>query len=175
MTQEKSQSSSDERLKRYRKALLGRRAPLAWVDLDLLEENARDIAQRLGQKKLRVGTKSVRCRSVLDLILKWNPSNEGCMVLSAAEAVWLASLGYKNLVVGYPSVNVDEIKDVSLRIRAEPRSPSWLIDTNISISTKDSLRKLAFISMSGSTSTRRHRFQVSTSVFIVHRSLLLKP
>jgi len=34
------------------------------------------------------------------------------MVLSAAEAVWLASLGYKNLVVGYPSVNVDEIKDV---------------------------------------------------------------
>lgn len=104
--------SADERLKRYRKALLGRRAPLAWVDLDLLEQNAREIARRLGEKKLRVGTKSIRCRSILDLILKWNPSNEGCMVLSATEAVWLASLGYKNLVVGYPSVNVDEIKTV---------------------------------------------------------------
>jgi D-serine deaminase-like pyridoxal phosphate-dependent protein len=107
-----SLESSEDRLKRYRKALLGRRAPLAWVDLDLLEQNSRDIAERLGTKKLRVGTKSVRCRSVLDLLLKWNPSAEGCMVLSASEAVWLSSLGYKSLVVGYPTVNVDEIKDV---------------------------------------------------------------
>ena len=104
--------SPDDRLKRYRKALLGRRAPLAWVDLDLLEQNAREMSERLGSKKLRIGTKSVRCRSILDLLLKWNPTNEGCMVLSASEAVWLASLGYKNLVVGYPTVSVDEIKDV---------------------------------------------------------------
>ena len=104
--------TSDERLKRYRKALSGRRAPLAWVDLDLLEQNAKEIAQRLGSKKIRVGTKSIRCRGVLDLILKWNPSNEGCMTISASEAVWLAKLGYRNLVVGYPCVNVNEIKDV---------------------------------------------------------------
>jgi D-serine deaminase-like pyridoxal phosphate-dependent protein len=104
--------SADDRLKRYRKALLGRRAPLAWVDLDLLEQNAKEITARLGAKKLRVGTKSIRSRGLLDLILKWNPTSEGCMVLSATEAVWLASLGYKNLVVGYPSVNPDEIKDV---------------------------------------------------------------
>lgn len=107
----------EERLKRYRKALLGRRAPLAWVDLDLLEQNAADIARRMGDKRLRIGTKSVRCRAILDLLFKWNPSNEGGMTLSASEAVWLSSLGYRNLVVGYPCVNVNEIKDVLESVR----------------------------------------------------------
>ena len=92
--------------------MLGRKAPLAFVDLDLLEANAREISEKLGSKKLRVGTKSIRSRALLDLILKWNPSNEGCMTISSSEAVWLSSLGYKNLVVGYPTVNVNEIKDV---------------------------------------------------------------
>ena len=68
--------SNDERLKRYRKALLGRRAPLAWIDLDLLEANASEIAQKLKSKKLRVGTKSVRSRAILDLLLKWNPTTK---------------------------------------------------------------------------------------------------
>ena len=109
--------TSDERLKRYRKALLGRRAPLAYVDLDLLEQNARDIASRLISKKIRIGTKSVRSRAVLDLLLKWNPLNEGCMTISSGEAVWLSKLGYKNLVVGYPTVNMNEIKDVLESVR----------------------------------------------------------
>ncbi len=109
--------SADDRLKRYRKALLGRRAPLAWIDLELLEQNSRDLSERLGSKKLRIGTKSIRSRAVLDLILKWNPTCIGCMVLSASEAVWLAKLGYRSLVVGYPSVNANEVKDVLEAVR----------------------------------------------------------
>ncbi len=109
--------SPDERLKRYRKALLGRHAPLAWVDLDLLEKNSHEIAAKLGFKKIRIGTKSIRCRGVLDLLLKWNPTNEGAMTISACEAIWLAKLGYRNLVVGYPCVNINEIKDVLELIR----------------------------------------------------------
>ena len=39
------------------------------------------------------------------------------MTISPGEAVWLASLGYRNLVVGYPSVNMNEIKDVLESVR----------------------------------------------------------
>ena len=44
-------------------------APFAFVDLDAMWENAARDAGRAGEKPIRVASKSVRCRALLERIL----------------------------------------------------------------------------------------------------------
>ncbi len=86
----------------YKAAFAGQRLPLAYLDLDLLDENIRAVLARACSKRVRVATKSVRSVAVLRHILDADPRFQGLMCFTAAEAVWLARQGFDDLLLGYP-------------------------------------------------------------------------
>jgi D-serine deaminase-like pyridoxal phosphate-dependent protein len=64
--------------------------PLAVVDLDAFDANRTDLARRAAGTPIRVASKSVRCRALIEHALK-HPGFRGVMAYSVAEAVWLRS------------------------------------------------------------------------------------
>lgn len=83
-------------------------APLAVVDLEALDANAADLERRANGRGIRIATKSVRCRAVLDRVLR-RTGFRGLMAYSLAEAVWLAQGGATDVLVAYPSVDADAL------------------------------------------------------------------
>lgn len=86
----------------YRTAFRDQIKPFAFVDLDNLDANAAQVLQRGNPKNIRIGTKSIRCRPVIDRILNSSPRYQGLLTYSAAESIWLANLQYSDLVIAYP-------------------------------------------------------------------------
>jgi D-serine deaminase-like pyridoxal phosphate-dependent protein len=80
--------------------------PFAVVDLDAFTENAASLATRARGKAIRIASKSLRCRALLQRLLTdgRGPFN-GVLALTVAEALWLAEHGVTDIVVGYPSVD----------------------------------------------------------------------
>lgn len=77
--------------------------PLAVLHLDALRHNAHDMLRRAAGKPIRVASKSVRVRSVLDAVLAL-PGYHGVLAYTLPEALWLAE-EIDDVVVGYPSVD----------------------------------------------------------------------
>jgi len=96
----------------YRQALAGRALPLAFVDLELFDQNVRDIAARAGGKPIRIASKSLRCVHLIERILASGPVYRGIMAYSVREAVFLSHQGLDDLLVGYPAFH--EIEDSGL-------------------------------------------------------------
>lgn len=89
----------------YKNILEGERLPAALVDLDVLDKNIEDIVKRSKGKKIRIASKSVRCKTVLKRILESHPEVfNGLMCFSPEEAADLAYHGFDNLLVAYPYV-----------------------------------------------------------------------
>ena len=78
-------------------------APVAVIDRDALAYNAMDLLARAGGVPLRVATKSVRVRAVLDAVLAL-PGYRGLLAFQLAEALWLAR-DYDDIVLGYPTAD----------------------------------------------------------------------
>lgn len=102
----------------YRAALAGRRLPAAFVDLDALDANLADLRRRAGELPIRLVTKSVRCVAILRRALASSPRFQGLMCYAPAEAAWLASLGFDDLLVAYPSVEPEDLRAVAAQVRA---------------------------------------------------------
>ena len=85
-------------------ATAGLPAPLVALDLDAFEANLDDLLRRAAGTPLRVASKSVRVRAVLDLVLA-RPGVVGVMAYSPWEALWLASAGVADVLVGYPTAD----------------------------------------------------------------------
>ncbi|GIV32868.1 MAG: amino acid aldolase [Chitinophagales bacterium] len=86
----------------YKNSIKGLTLPLALVDLKLFDENAQLIAQRAGNKKIRIATKSLRCIALIKRALQSHPAYNGLMCYSAEEAVWLSQKGFDDILIGYP-------------------------------------------------------------------------
>jgi D-serine deaminase-like pyridoxal phosphate-dependent protein len=69
-----------------------------------LDANAADLLRRAGGKPVRVASKSVRCRWVLDRALAL-PGVRGVMAYSLREATWLVRNGVTDVLMVYPSVD----------------------------------------------------------------------
>jgi D-serine deaminase-like pyridoxal phosphate-dependent protein len=93
-------ASQYERLER---ACAGIDAPFAAVDLDAFDRNARDLARRAHGKPVRVASKSVRCRALLQRALGSDPAFRGILALTLPEALWLGGEGHDDIVVAYPT------------------------------------------------------------------------
>jgi D-serine deaminase-like pyridoxal phosphate-dependent protein len=90
---------------RLERATAGLEAPFAVVDLDAFDANREDMARRAGGKPIRVASKSVRCRALLDRALE-HPGYRGILAYSVAEARWL---GRDDILVAYPSAAPGEV------------------------------------------------------------------
>jgi D-serine deaminase-like pyridoxal phosphate-dependent protein len=79
--------------------------PLAVVDLAAFDHNAGDLVRRAAGRPIRVASKSVRCRALLDRVLV-RPGYAGLLCYSLREALWLCAQGTSDdLVVGYPTAD----------------------------------------------------------------------
>ncbi|MFE1785907.1 amino acid deaminase/aldolase [Streptomyces sp. NPDC059506] len=89
---------------RYDRATAHLEAPLAVVDLDAFEANARDLVRRAQGKPVRVASKSVRCRALLERVLGIE-GFAGVMGFTLAESLWLARSGFGDVLLAYPSAD----------------------------------------------------------------------
>lgn len=91
------------RFARLHRATLDRDAPFAVLDLAALTRNARDLTRRAAGTPIRVASKSVRSRAVLEAVLA-EPGFAGVLAFTLAEAIHLVRSGTSDdVVVAYPT------------------------------------------------------------------------
>lgn len=74
------------------------------MDLEAFDANADDLVRRAGGKPVRVASKSVRCRALLERVLA-RPGFAGIMSYTLAESLWLARSGFEDVLLAYPSAD----------------------------------------------------------------------
>jgi D-serine deaminase-like pyridoxal phosphate-dependent protein len=84
-------------------ATAGLDTPFGAVSLPALASNAFDMLDRAAGKPIRVASKSVRVRGIIDAVLAL-PGYAGVLAYTLPEALWLA-VTIPDVVVGYPSVD----------------------------------------------------------------------
>jgi D-serine deaminase-like pyridoxal phosphate-dependent protein len=115
---------------RLERATAGIEAPFALVDLDAMWWNADDMLRRAGGKPIRIASKSVRCRPLLERMLAHHPGYQGLLTYTLPEALWLASTGLENLVVGYPTADRSAIADLARLTDERPdTAPVLMVDS----------------------------------------------
>jgi D-serine deaminase-like pyridoxal phosphate-dependent protein len=92
--------------------------PLAVLDLDAFDANAGDLLHRAGGMPIRVVSKSVRCRHLLERVLA-RDGFAGLMCYSLPEALWHAEQGTSDdILVAYPSVDQEALRRLAADERA---------------------------------------------------------
>jgi len=87
--------------------------PIAAVDLAAFDANAAQLVARAGGKPVRVASKSVRCRALIERVLA-KPGWHGVMSYTLREAVWLVREGVTDdVLVAYPTVDRKAIADLT--------------------------------------------------------------
>lgn len=84
-------------------ATAGLETPLGALSVEALAANAFDLLDRARGVPIRVASKSVRVRGVLDAVLAL-PGYRGILAYTLPEALWLAR-DHDDIVVGYPTVD----------------------------------------------------------------------
>lgn len=93
-------------------------APLALVDLDAFDHNAADLVRRADGRPIRVASKSVRCRFLVERVLR-KDGFDGVMGYSLPEALWLAGewagtdLAGVDILVAYPTVDHTALRQLA--------------------------------------------------------------
>ena len=104
-------------------------APFAFVDLDAMDANAAAMLGRAGGKPIRVASKSLRCRVLLERILRSDAGFEGTMTFTLPETLWLAEQGVENLLLAYPTADTEALGELALRSVANPEgAPIVMVD-----------------------------------------------
>ncbi|GAA5155638.1 amino acid deaminase/aldolase [Nocardioides marinquilinus] len=86
-------------------------APVAVVDLDAFDANAADLVRRAAGTPVRVASKSVRCRSLLQRVLA-REGFAGVLAFTLAEALWLVETTDEvdDVVIAYPTVEREALR-----------------------------------------------------------------
>jgi D-serine deaminase-like pyridoxal phosphate-dependent protein len=105
-------------------------APFAFVDLDAMWANADEMLGRAAGKPIRVATKSVRCRTLVDRILDRSDGFSGLLTFTLPETVWLAKLDYADLLLAYPTTDLAALGQLELITASDPeRAPVVMVDS----------------------------------------------
>ncbi|WP_448810661.1 alanine racemase [Agromyces bauzanensis] len=105
-------------------------APVGVLHLPALRHNALDMTRRAAGTPIRIASKSLRVRSVIEALLR-EPGYRGVLAYTLAEALWLADT-VDDLVVGYPTAERGSIRrlatdpDLANRITLMVDSPQQL-------------------------------------------------
>ena len=114
---------------RYERIFAEIEAPFAFVDLDAMWANADQMLDRAGRKAIRVATKSLRCRALIEEIMGRDARFSGLMTFTLAETLWLAELGHEDLLLSYPTADASALRELALRSAADPeRAPLVMVD-----------------------------------------------
>jgi D-serine deaminase-like pyridoxal phosphate-dependent protein len=115
---------------RFERATEGIEPPFALVDLDAMWWNADDMLRRAAGKPIRVASKSVRCRPLLERILARGPGYRGLLTFTLPETLWLAGEGLEDLVVAYPTADRTAIGELARLTEERPRdAPVLMVDS----------------------------------------------
>ncbi len=159
----------EARYARYSQAFRGRTRPFAYVDLDLLDRNADALVARAGKFPIRLASKSVRSVSILKRVLA-RPGFAGVLAYRAAEAVFLAERGIRDIVVAYPTTETEELAAVTAALRRGA-------EITLMVDRPEHLKILAAAASQGGAAVR-FAFDLDLSIrlpglhFGVHRSWL---
>jgi D-serine deaminase-like pyridoxal phosphate-dependent protein len=90
---------------RFEAVFDGVQAPFAFVDLDAVWANAADMLRRSRGKPIRIASKSIRSRPMLERLLDLDPGFQGALTFTLPETLWLWERGLRDLVVAYPTTD----------------------------------------------------------------------
>jgi D-serine deaminase-like pyridoxal phosphate-dependent protein len=100
-----TRSGSQADLRRYDTATAALDPPFAVVDMAAFRANAATMVTRAGGKPIRLASKSVRCRYLIERALELD-GFRGVLAYTLPEALWLAGCGTSDdIVVAYPTVD----------------------------------------------------------------------
>ncbi|WP_029068218.1 alanine racemase [Jonesia quinghaiensis] len=87
-------------------------APVCVVDGDAVLRNADELVARAAGHPIRLATKSLRVRGVIETLLV-RDGFRGLMAYSLREALWLFGHGLRDILVAYPSVDTDALRELA--------------------------------------------------------------
>ena len=117
--------SDAEDLERLERATGELDPPFALVDLDAFGSNQRDLVRRAAGMPIRLASKSVRCRILQERVLD-SDGWRGTLAFTLPEALWLAACGFDDLVVAYPTVDREALRELA---RSENDAITIMIDS----------------------------------------------
>ncbi len=121
---------------RYDQATAALDPPLAIVDEDAFDRNAADLTHRAANRPIRVATKSLRCRFLIERALA-RPGYQGVMCYSLPEARWLHAMGTcDDLLVAYPTVDRRALRALAADARAR-RHITIMVDSTAQLDAVD--------------------------------------
>lgn len=114
----------------YRDILGSYPLPFAFVDIDLLEQNVREVTRRAAGKQVRLASKSIRSVPILERLFHSSPDCfRGIMCYTAAEAAFLATRGLDDLLIGYPAWHEHDIAAVASATAATGAHITLMVDS----------------------------------------------
>jgi D-serine deaminase-like pyridoxal phosphate-dependent protein len=102
-------------------------APFALVDLDAMWANAAEMLRRAQRTPIRVASKSVRCRALLEAILAHDLGFRGLMTFTLPESLWLHKHGFDDLLLAYPTADRGALAELG-RLEGEG-TPILMVDS----------------------------------------------
>jgi D-serine deaminase-like pyridoxal phosphate-dependent protein len=118
-------------------ATAGRDAPVGALHADALRFNVHDILRRAGGKPVRIASKSLRVRSVIESLLRLD-GFAGVLAYTLPEALWL-SASVDDVVVGYPTADRGALERLVLSPEAAMRV-TLMIDSVEHLDVVDAVR-----------------------------------
>ncbi len=119
-----------EAFERYEEIFKDVQAPFAFLDLDAVWSNAADMLRRAQGKPIRIASKSVRCRPVLERLLELDRGFQGVLSFTLPETLWLWEQGQRDLVLAYPTADGPSLTRLA-RLTAEhpAEAPVVMVDS----------------------------------------------
>jgi D-serine deaminase-like pyridoxal phosphate-dependent protein len=121
-------------------------APVGAINIAALRYNALDMAVRASGVPIRVASKSVRVRDVVDATLAL-PGYQGILAFTLAEALWLAE-DHDDIVLGYPTADraaiarlaADETAAARVTLMVDDLAQLDLVDAVVPASSRPVIR-----------------------------------
>ncbi len=97
---------------KYRDIFRNQRLPLAFIDLDKFDANVAYVAKLAKEagKTIRLGSKSIRSVEMMRRVFEYDPETyRGILTFTVEETAWLASQGFDDMIVAYPTVQKSDM------------------------------------------------------------------
>ncbi len=118
------------RLERYQAAFAELDPPFAFIDLDAMWSNSAAMLGRARGKPIRIASKSLRCRGLVEMIVGRERGYRGQLCFTLPEALWLSAQGLDDLLVAYPTTDRSALRDLAaLTAQAPTSAPVVMVDS----------------------------------------------